>query len=129
MHSRHPKRAYTVCTSMGVGKGGQGGPRSLLDIEILSIKSCFLYFEWDNNKFHHFWPPGKILEKSPSGPPGKKSLRRPCAQQGRIQPVRVEGAISVTVGNQAHNSFATVREVKCASQHCCDKTVDDRMAL
>jgi len=56
---------------MGVGKGGQGGPRSLLDIEILSIKSCFLYFEWDNNKFHHFWPPGKILEKSPSGPPGK----------------------------------------------------------
>jgi len=24
------------------------------------------------NKFHHFWPPpGKILEKSPTAPPGK----------------------------------------------------------
>jgi len=28
-----------------------------------------------------------------------------------------------------YNEFATVREMKYTSQHCCDKTMDGRMAL
>ena len=28
------------------------------------------------NKLHHFWPPTKFLEKSPSRPPGKSPFRR-----------------------------------------------------
>ena len=29
----------------------------------------------------------------------------------------------------SHNSFTTVREMKYASQHCCDKTIDDKTSL
>ena len=32
-------------------------------------------------------------------------------------------------GTESHNGFATVRELKYASQHCSDKTMDDKMAL
>jgi len=37
------------------------------------------------------------------------------------------GAISLNV--KSHNNFATAREIKFASRHCCDKTMDDSMAL
>jgi len=30
---------------------------------------------------------------------------------------------------KSHNGFATVREIKYTSQHCCDKTKDNKMAL
>ena len=30
---------------------------------------------------------------------------------------------------KAHNNFPTVRELKHTSQHCCDKTVHNKMAL
>ena len=30
---------------------------------------------------------------------------------------------------KSHNGFAAVRDMKYTSQHCCDKTVDGRMAL
>ena len=30
---------------------------------------------------------------------------------------------------KSHNSFTTVREMKHVSQHCCDKTMDDKMVL
>jgi len=30
---------------------------------------------------------------------------------------------------KSHNGFATVREMMYTSQHCCDKTMVDRMAL
>jgi len=30
---------------------------------------------------------------------------------------------------KVHYAFTTVREKKYTSQHCCDKTMDDKMAL
>jgi len=30
---------------------------------------------------------------------------------------------------KSHNGFATVREMMYTSQHCCDKTKDNKMAL
>jgi len=30
---------------------------------------------------------------------------------------------------KSHNGFATAREMKHTSQHCCDKTMGDKMAL
>jgi len=30
---------------------------------------------------------------------------------------------------KSHNGFAAVREMKNTSQHCCDKTMDGKMAL
>jgi len=56
---------------MGVGRGGgQGEPRSPWNLKILA-KVIFLVSS-GKNKFHHFWrTPGKILEKSASGPPEK----------------------------------------------------------
>jgi len=49
--------------------------------------------------------------------------------QGRIQPVRLEGAISVIFGSQSDYGLDTVREMKHISPHCCDKTMDNEMAL
>jgi len=48
---------------MGVGRTG------FLDFEIFSKKGCILCFEWEKTNFTTFAPPGKILEKSPSGTP------------------------------------------------------------
>jgi len=45
------------------------------------------------------------------------------------KPVRVAGAISLYLVVKSHYGFTTVREMKYASQHCCDKTMDDKMAL
>jgi len=59
---------------MGVGKGGRV-PRPLLDFEIFNKKGCFLSFEWKKTNFSTFGTPRNILEKDPSGPPGK-SFRR-----------------------------------------------------
>jgi len=38
----------------------------------------FRYAFKGKNKFYHFFPPRKILEKSSSGPPWKTYFRRPC---------------------------------------------------
>jgi len=35
----------------------------------------------------------------------------------------------VIFGSQVHGGFTTIREMKYTSQHCFDKTVDDKMAL
>jgi len=50
-------------------------------------------------------------------------------QQGRIQSVWLEGAISMILGDKSHNVLATVREIKYTSKHCCNKTMDDKMTL
>jgi len=58
---------------MGVGSG-------LVPSWILNIsakKDCFLGFEWEKQISPLLPPPGKILEKSPGGPPWKKSFQRP----------------------------------------------------
>jgi len=54
------------CTSvmdmtMGVGRGGH--------LKLLAKRVVFIVLSGKKNKFHHFWPPGK-LQKSPSSPPG-----------------------------------------------------------
>jgi len=49
--------------------------------------------------------------------------------QGRIQPVRLGVRYQQYLVVKSHNGFATVREMKCTSQHCWDKTMDDKMAL
>jgi len=41
----------------------------------------------------------------------------------------VKWVISVILVVKPHIGFATVREMKYTSQHCCDKTMDDKMAL
>jgi len=48
--------------AMGVGRGqrGQGLPWIL---KILAKTGCFLNFEWEKDKFHHFWPPWKNFGK------------------------------------------------------------------
>jgi len=49
----------------------------LLDFNI-SAKKVVLLVSGGKTKFHHFCPtPGKILERSPSGPPLKNSFRYP----------------------------------------------------
>jgi len=45
-----------------------------------------------------------------------------------IQSVNLGEAISVLLA-KSHNGFATVGEMKYTSQHCCVKTMVDRMAL
>ena len=61
---------FRICTNSKHGrrKGGFGHP---LDFENFIKKSYFLNFEWEKTNFTTFVPPGKILEKSPSAPPGK----------------------------------------------------------
>jgi len=59
----------------------QGDLAPPLDFEIFCKKGCFLGFEWEKNKFHHFWPPpGKILEKSSSAPLQEKILPTPMTR-------------------------------------------------
>jgi len=63
---------------MGVGEGGTGGGAwPLLDFEIISKKGCFFNFEGLKPNFTNLSPPENILRKSPTGPPWKKSFRRP----------------------------------------------------
>jgi len=60
------------------------------------------------------------------------SRKRNCIiglTQGRIQPVSLGGAISVIFGSQVSLRVHSVKEMKYTSQHCCDKTVDGKMAL
>ena len=58
--------------------GRRKGGASPLDFENISKIGCFLSFEWEKTNFTTFGPPpGKILEKSPGGPPWKKYFRRP----------------------------------------------------
>ena len=54
----------------GRRKGWQGGLVPWI-LKISAKQGCFLNFEWEKTKFTTFGPPGKILEKSPSAPPGK----------------------------------------------------------
>jgi len=41
----------------------------------------------DKNQISPLSPLEKLLEKSTSGPPGKKSFQRPCTQARKITPV------------------------------------------
>jgi len=63
---------------MGVGRGA----KPLLDFEIFSKKSCFLDFEWKKQIAPLLSPPGIILEKSSSAPPGKN----PSYAHVRVKP-------------------------------------------
>ena len=75
--------AYVVSSvkvvSVGVGRGGGAtGPSSTPGFWKVRQQRLFFEFRGVKNKFHHFWPlPGNVLEKSPSGPPWKKSVRHP----------------------------------------------------
>jgi len=42
-----------------------------------SAKKFFFSFEWEKNKFNHFWPPWEKFAKIPQRPPLVKSFRRP----------------------------------------------------
>jgi len=60
-----------IQTQPWASEGGQGALVPL-DLKFFSKKVCFLSFEWEKNKFYHFWPsPGKILEKTLVAPPVK----------------------------------------------------------
>ena len=48
-------------------------------------------------------------------------------EQGWVQPVCLEGVVSVISGRQV--GFTTVRAMKYASQYCCDKIIDDEMTI
>jgi len=37
--------------------------------------------------------------------------------------------ISVTLVVKSHNVFATDTGMKCCSKHCCNKTMDDKIAF
>ena len=51
---------------------GEGGPCPPLDFENFSKTGSFLCFSWEKTNFTTFGPPpGKVLEKSPGGSPGK----------------------------------------------------------
>jgi len=60
-----------MCMDMGVGRGGARGLWRPLDFENVNKKGYFLSFEWENTNLTTSSPPRKILEKSPSAPPGK----------------------------------------------------------
>ena len=53
--------------------GRRQGSLPPLDFEIFCKKGCFLSFEWEKNKFHHFWPPPleKFWKNPILSPPGK----------------------------------------------------------
>jgi len=75
----HTAKLMLKLETMGVGRGG-GARRglALLDFEIISKKGCFFNFEGQKPNFTVCAPPlEKILGKSPTGPPWKKSFRRP----------------------------------------------------
>jgi len=63
---------------MGVGKGGLGGAVPRLDFECLAKKVVFLVSSGKNQISPFLATPGKIWEKSPSGPPGKISDAHGC---------------------------------------------------
>jgi len=63
------------------------------------------------------------------GPYHKMLTQYITLTQSRIQPVSLVGAISVIFGSQFSLRFTSVREMKYTSQHCCDKTMDGKMAL
>ena len=56
-------------------EGGQRGALTPWILKFSAKKGCFLSFEREKSNFTTFGPPGKILEKSPSAPPWKKSFR------------------------------------------------------
>jgi len=49
------------------------------------------------------------------------------AESGADPARRLRGAISVRFGCQSHNDFRIVRGMKYISQHCCGKTMNDKM--
>jgi len=55
----------------GRRKRRQGG--ASLDFEIFSKKDCFFSFKWEKANLTTFGPPGKILKKCSTGPPGKNT--------------------------------------------------------
>jgi len=63
----------------------------------------------------------------------KNNRLRVCSMdhlvQGWIQTVSLGGRFLQYLVVKSHNSFATVREVKYATQNCGDKTIDYHMVL
>jgi len=56
-------------------------------------------------------------------------LRKAHVINAGVDPAsNVRGAISARFGSKSQNGFA-IKEMKHTSQHCCDKRMDDRMAL
>ena len=51
------------------------------------------------------------------------------ADQGRIQPVILDGRFQQYSAVKTHSAFTTVREMKYISQHPCDKITDGKMVL
>ena len=83
-----------------------------------------------SGKFGEIW--AKILLTPKNLPAPTRMVRSPCnVNQGRIQPVRLGGGgrFQWYLVVKTHTSFATVREIKYTSQHCCDKTMDDKNSL
>jgi len=60
---------------MGVGRGA-GGALDTLDFKNLSKKVIYFVLNGKKANCTIFSPPGKILEKSSTGPPWKKCFRR-----------------------------------------------------
>jgi len=61
--------------------------------------------------------------------PATSSVARPKIWWGQIQPMSLRGRLQLYLLATSHYGFTTLREMKCTSQHFCDKTMDDKMAL
>jgi len=48
---------------------------------------------------------------------------------GRIQPIKLGGRFQQYLVVKSHYGFTIVREMKYTSWHCCDNTMDDKVAL
>jgi len=67
----------TKAVDTGVGRGG-GGLAPTLDFEIISKKRLFFSISRGKKQISPLLaPPAKYLGKFPTGPPWKKSFRRP----------------------------------------------------
>ena len=53
----------------------------------------------------------------------------PVLAPGQIQPIRLRGRFQQYLLVKPHYGFTTLGEMKYTSQHFCDKTVDDKIAL
>jgi len=53
----------------------------------------------------------------------------PVLTPGQIQPIGLGGRFQQYLLVKSHDEFTTLREMKYASQHFCDKTMDGKMAL
>jgi len=71
------------------------------------------------------WVPNSFINAASS-----KSFRKVKEWWTRVDPAsKVWGRYQQLSVVMSHNGFATVREMKYTSQHCCDKTTDDKIPL